>query len=339
MKLKHLLMLNGILAIVAGLFVALAWGVVLRWVANLTPDWRDVPIEIWVLGSAIRMAGAALFILGMILIAVRRVADKSTRRALTLGLFIAYSLTTLLALAQQTAIWNSSMGWVIVGVCALLAAGYGYFFGIDLMAELVPGMRPSSQPKEMTYDLEQIRYVTQNYSNLQGLRLIPLGLWLLIVGLVTIEFAIPLLLAAWVLTWLIGVYYNRSFGKVRSLTSPSWKSYLVGLLALAALIAAAVADRYLKLPVNLLGLTMATGLFLTWLQPAYRPRLHYLVVAVLVAAVSLLQLFGIPAANSTFYPVLAGSVGILLVILIGGLFDHLLLVRAFKALPEEESHE
>lgn len=339
MKLKHLLTLNGILAIMTGLFVALCWGVALGWVANLTPDWDNASMEIWVLGSAIRMVGATLLVIGVILVAVRRMTDKATHRELTIGLFVAYSLAALLALAQQTAVWESTIGWVIVGTCTLLAAGYGYFFGSELMFELVPGMRPSKGPQEITYDLQQIRYVTQNYSNLQGLRLIPLGLWLLIVGLVTIEFAIPLLLAAVVLTWLIGIYYKRQFGQVHSMTSPTWKSYLLGLLVLAVLIAVAVMDWYLELPVSLLGLTMAIGLFLVWIQPAYRPRLHYLVVAILVAAMSLLPPLGIFAGGPAFHPVWAGSLGILLVILVGGLFDHLLLVRAFKALPEEESHE
>lgn len=339
MKLKHLLTLNGILALLTGLFVALSWGVVLRWVANLTPDWDNVTMEIWVLGSAIRMVGAALFLIGVILVAVRRVTDKATRRELTIGLFIAYSLTVLLALAQQTAIWESAMGWVIVGTCALLAAGYGYFFGVDLMNELVPSTRSSAEPTEISYDLQQIRYVTQNYSNLQGLRLIPIGLWFLIAGLVPPGCTIATLVIALVMTWLIGVYYSRQFGRVRPTTSPSWKSYLVALLALAVVIAAWTADTYLKPPIDVLGLTIALGLFLVWLQPTYRPRLHYLAVAILVAGVSLLRLLRLSPDHPISYPMLAGSLGILLVLLVGGLFDHLLLVRAFKTLPEEENHE
>jgi hypothetical protein len=337
MKLKHLLVFNGILAILTGLFVALCWGLVLQWVTGLSLN--DASMEIWVLGSSVRMVGATLFILGVGLVAVRRVADRSTRRELTVGLCIAYTFAALVALAQQTAIWGSTSGWIIVGGCAILALGYGYFFGRDLMFDLIPNIGPVKETTEITYDLQQIRYVTQNYNNLQGLRLLPIGLWLLIEGLFTAECAIPTLLIALVLTWLIGVYYKRQFGQVHAMNSPSWKSCLIAVLVLAALAAATAADYYLGLPVNLLGLTMAFGLFWVWLQPAYRPRLHYLVVAILVAALSLLQLFGISSGHATQPSMLAGSIGILMVLLVGGLFDHLLLVRAFKALPEEESHE
>jgi hypothetical protein len=146
-------------------------------------------------------------------------------------------------------------------------------------------------------------------------------------------------MVALVLTWGIGAYYNRRFGQVRSLNSPSWKSYLVGLLALISIIAAWAADITFKPPVDILGLTIAVGLALVWLQPAYRPRLHYLAVAILVAAMSLLPLLGLFAGQPTIYLKMAGPLGIVLFLLVGGLFDHLLLVRAFKALPEEESHE
>jgi hypothetical protein len=341
MKFKHLLIINGTLAIIAGLFVAQCWRLALGWVTDLPSDWNNASEGIWVLGSSIRMLGVAFICLGVVLLAVRRVSSEATRRELAGGLVIAYSFATLFAGIQQIAIWETTTGWLIVGTLALLAIGYGYIFGKELMSELLPSAQSSKEPEEITYNLKQIRYVTQNYSSLQGLKLLPLGLWLLFISLFTSElrWVISTLLLAIVLTWLVGIYYNRQFGQVRSLSSPSWKFVLVGLLALALLAASAAIDHYVVLPVSLLGLTIAMGLIVSWLQPAYRPRLHYPVMALLIAGTSVLPLLGIAPGNPTLYPIAVLYMSMMLFLLIGGLFDHLLLVRAFKALPEEEDHE
>ena len=76
-------------------------------------------------------------------------------------------------------------------------------------------------------DLKHIRTVTGNYSDLQGLRKLPIALSVLILSLIypiwdpsagrlnALLFIIPGAIGAWWLSRRIGAYYDATFGQVQ----------------------------------------------------------------------------------------------------------------------------
>ncbi len=192
-------------------------------------------------------------------------------------------------------------------------------------------------------DLKRIRFVTANYSYLQGLKWVPYGLWiLLLVALLQIpgrspslSWGLALITAAAVAAMLwIQRYYNRTFGRARpSLAHRLWEwgfAIVGGVLALAAF----WLDTTRSLPVNLVGLTCAAALLcdyfrLNWYARSWF-RNYALIMALLVAAVSWLPALGVPVW-STLHVVLT-VMGVVLVVL--GVLDHRLLTRTMALAPE-----
>jgi peptidoglycan/LPS O-acetylase OafA/YrhL len=90
-------------------------------------------------------------------------------------------------------------------------------------------------------------------------------------------------------------------------------------------------------PVDLALLAFGVGI-LVGLWPERRFRVQYMVLAVLFVGASFLPLLGFwstdPMQDPTSSDVLALCFGLYL--LAGGVFDHLLLVRTMKSLPEED---
>lgn len=87
--------------------------------------------------------------------------------------------------------------------------------------------------REEIRDLERLRYITENYEQLQGLRNVPLGIILLASGVLTYPFAsrptfspimsdaffylsFGLLIGVTLLYFIIGDYYERRFGWVQT---------------------------------------------------------------------------------------------------------------------------
>ena len=79
-------------------------------------------------------------------------------------------------------------------------------------------------------DLERMRVIAAHYRSLQGLRMLPWFLWLLVIGAVNPALGLPkwqldyqcLLIipgvaVPWVLSKLIGIYYDRVYGRVEGL--------------------------------------------------------------------------------------------------------------------------
>jgi len=192
-------------------------------------------------------------------------------------------------------------------------------------------------------DLKRIRFVTANYSYLQGLKWVPYGLWLLlVVALLQIPgwvrwmpWAFAVVTGAAVLAILvIQRYYNRAFGRARpSLAHRLWEwgfAAVGGAVALAAF----WLDMTQKLPVNLVGLTCAAAILcdyarLNWYARGWF-RNYALGMVLLVAAVSFLPALGVPAWRALL--VVFTAMGVVLVVL--GVLDHLLLRQAMKPAPE-----
>ena len=68
-----------------------------------------------------RMFGALLIGIGMLAWFTRTVTDVDARRHLSAGLFAANGAGFLMAIMQQTSIWDQRTGWLVVSVLLLLS--------------------------------------------------------------------------------------------------------------------------------------------------------------------------------------------------------------------------
>ncbi len=194
--------------------------------------------------------------------------------------------------------------------------------------------------KTAALPLDQIQDITANYSDRQGLRIIPIGLAVMIQGfprLLPIEiFGIDSMLVALAAGfagyWLVGLYYRHRFGRVEELTyegQPLWKHLA---FVFVAFLASMIVDLQFHPPVFVSGLVIAAWLAYTaW--PSRRLRGEYSSIAMVLALLSLGQLVGEP--QETVAKAYGFWFGALL--LIAGIRDHVAFVRFFP--PLEQQHE
>lgn len=193
------------------------------------------------------------------------------------------------------------------------------------------------------HDLRRLRYVTERYDHLQGLRLIPLGIPFLFSSLwrdgqltwvrgtadggARIWFLALVALAVG-LSFVAKAYYQRQFGMVRpaiNATAALAASVFVGLLIVAASLHG---DTTVSVP------AMIVALGLTYVGVAGgRMRPHYLAVAVLVALFALLGLLGVPFHTRNVLCDLLIAVGFVVI----GIGDHLLLRRTLAPVSHVEA--
>ncbi|MFO7539122.1 MAG: hypothetical protein R6X32_13850 [Chloroflexota bacterium] len=195
--------------------------------------------------------------------------------------------------------------------------------------------------------IERIEYITQNFNLLQGLRVVPFGLFILVDAAAYAWLPwyriwrplTPLALfgLAVALSILANGYYSRHYGEVRPLQQPSSRLEAATLLAgVVLMVIGGALDRHYQLPLSLFGLAMSAFLLGALYLFNGTLRLHYLALAVIVAALSLLPLTGIVAAAHLFGPDgHYGQITIGLGLIVIGLGDHLLLARTLSPLPEE----
>jgi hypothetical protein len=180
--------------------------------------------------------------------------------------------------------------------------------------------------------LRRLRFVTERYEHLQGLRLVPLGIPFLISSawrdgeLAWVPWTHGNGARLWFLA-LLGVafsvsvrlrgYYQRHFGDVQAVGSLSGPLATIVFLALF-LLAASLPDS----PVSMPAIIVALGLAYVGLAGEER-RLHYLVVALFVAIFACLGALGVPGPDrEVLFDELAG-VGLIVI----GAGDHALLRR------------
>lgn len=151
----------------------------------------------------------------------------------------------------------------------------------------------------------QIKFTTLNYSRLQGLRTVPVGLLCLFVAIWDntrqgqLDGPLVALLVSLLLYWLINRYYNHVFGQVtQTPRQHRWAVALSIAYCVAALLAFAL-DTAEILPVCTLGLVFAAALFIDWWtvrsvhRAAFTTFPENFIAATLITIVSLLPLFGI----------------------------------------------
>ena len=195
----------------------------------------------------------------------------------------------------------------------------------------------------MTLDKHRIRYVTENFDLLQGLRGLPIGVLLLLFadGMIgwsglfkpghTTFLDLFIVAACFGLAGWIGVYYKNRFGRVERTGSRTAKNVVTFGAALAAIYFDVTASP----PVSLLNLTFTV--FFIWMYVEWKERVHYLVIGVILAVLSLLPLLPSVGLDDKLWGsgggVFLATIGLGLII--GGLFDHRLLVQTLPPVVKE----
>jgi hypothetical protein len=195
----------------------------------------------------------------------------------------------------------------------------------------------------------QIRFIAANYSRLQGLRAIPVGIlsvfvsvWALYNHGTTANLNEPILVTILtaLLYWVTDRYYSRVYGRVQQTHLQRrlelFASVVFGMLGLLAFIL----DTTQLLPISTLGLVLATS-FLEYFSrvnksewkkiPMFFPE--NIVAAILIIIISLLPLFGI--ALWDILGIKSQIVGVFMifgiVIILTGISGHLRMLHALSA--------
>ncbi len=210
------------------------------------------------------------------------------------------------------------------------------------------------------------RYVAEQYPDLQGLTSVPVGLFCLELFLLGLSW---LVLPGTFLLWSIGItialiivatiFYRSTYGSTRPLRRVKRRDALFAIVMGIALAIGLIADPLLQPRVSLTEIALAGAIFLYY-WPHRHFAVHYLVIALVIACIGLLPLFGGPPDYSSLtcgnngctinfafgshLNLLSQSVSAVLMRfllsfailgIIGGFCDHLLLKRAFAPLQRE----
>jgi hypothetical protein len=203
-------------------------------------------------------------------------------------------------------------------------------------------MQTSLNDREGTSHLERLARITRGFPYLQGLKVVPVGLFLLGVTAVgstwwpwssrvgkLVSLGLVLATTGGLTRW-AGVYYRRRFGQVAPTREQLRRDALGTGLAALAVIAGVVIDYSLEPPVSIFGI--ALGGFLLWYWSwSGGPRWYHWLAGAAFGAASLLPIVGNRSDMGFIQP--GGPIVNLLVAVAGGayvvvgLLDHLYLVR------------
>ncbi|HEX7555373.1 MAG TPA: hypothetical protein VF338_02020, partial [Leptolinea sp.] len=184
------------------------------------------------------------------------------------------------------------------------------------------------------------------FSNLQGLRAVPISLYLVVICLWTNgihgparDFLIPALGLAItvILLFVIDQYYRYTFGRVQRTTESRRLEWLVSAIGGIVALGAFWLDNYIKLPVSLVGLVFSISLLadyirITWLVKG-RFLLYYPIGAILLAVVSVLPLLGVPnwwLAFGIRSQLLGICIAFGIYAIIAGIWGHIFLVQTLS---------
>ena len=183
--------------------------------------------------------------------------------------------------------------------------------------------------------LTQMRFVTENYEMLQGLRMIPFGVWFLAMALGEftdigflqqgrLDYSLILLLAVGGLYWWIGQYYARSYGTVTHLPK-SLGQKVMSVWPLLLFVVGIVVDIWLMLPVSFLAITLSIYFFVPFIQALPLVRIHYALAGLALLLLSFMPLFVGPSLKMQFFAPTGAYflLGLGLALMMAGILDHL----------------
>jgi hypothetical protein len=195
------------------------------------------------------------------------------------------------------------------------------------------------------HDLQRLRFVTERYPHLQGLRLIPLGLPFLVSAawrdgqLAWVPgthgpgagfWFFGLMIAALSLSVALGRYYRRRFGSVQPARQAT--GALLGLLFLALFFGSLWTQDLLSPKLSLPAIVIGTALGYVGVAGG-QLRTHYIALAALCLCFATLGSFGVPLHARDV--LLDDLIGIGLIVI--GVGDHLLLRRTLEPVSHVET--
>ncbi len=156
-------------------------------------------------------------------------------------------------------------------------------------------------------DVKKIRFLTLNYSKLQGLKSFPIGLLLLVTVLwanvqhgPARNLTLPLLfgIGAAILYWWIDRYYKIRYGRVDSTSRQKRVDFFTAVLGGIAGLAAFITDTTYHLPVSMVGLVFVVAILVEYLRIRRLVKSAYslwqmIISMSIVLGASLLPLFGL----------------------------------------------
>jgi hypothetical protein len=203
-------------------------------------------------------------------------------------------------------------------------------------------------------NVNEIRFVATNYYNLQGLRLVPLGLLLIYVcywanaahfpvDTKGYFYLIAIMAVIILVAYAIDIYYKRSFGVVKQ--SPESRKLEIQLWTFGGIlgIIAFWLDMSFKLPLSMVGFVAGLALIADYIRMTRLVKGHFMIYypvgGFIIILVSLLPLFGLPS----WWHVLglrAQMFGIALFLglftIFAGILSHIFLAKALHTNREEK---
>ncbi len=152
-------------------------------------------------------------------------------------------------------------------------------------------------------NIQRVRYLTENYGRLQGLRAVPIGLFVLFAAVWSnfwsgeLGLSFVILVLATVGYIIIDRYYAAGFGKVTPTRSQRIREAAIGILFMVLGLVSFALDSAKILPIDSLGLVFAAGILADFSQvmsPSNELRKHpeAIASAAVIAVISLLPLTG-----------------------------------------------
>jgi hypothetical protein len=195
-------------------------------------------------------------------------------------------------------------------------------------------------------ELERIRRVTANYFFWQGLRWVPLGIVIMILGLKYSPwwplagaweniFLLAVLAIVIGISALVGRYYRRTFGHVREdPDAHQRREVMKWFLVYPLMVTSLVIDIVYKPAFFVTGFVWSVGILAYWSSTG-RGRPHYLVASVGMLVLSFVQWSGFIEPGKQMFSVFAVVLGAIYII--GGMLDHRELCQVLR--PLKENHD
>lgn len=187
-------------------------------------------------------------------------------------------------------------------------------------------------------NLERVQYITRNFSALQGLKMLPFGLFMLALaardfgwGFLGQEgdctYTLPLFFVVLALVYLTSRYYDQAFGSVKEIDHST--SAFISAAYLFVLLLVIVVEVQLNPPVSLVALLLASTLLFVGIK---KQRPYYTFFALVMVGISFLPLIQNTSLENPYYGSLGGfaKLAIGMIWIAAGLIDHVKLVRIIK---------